>query len=164
MSVLVWRHPALVGLLLLAGCAGDRPGRTADGGAIATVPATPADPSGLTEFQIKNGIGPITEVVVLGAPDHELAEDGEKLFTQKCSACHKMNEKYVGPPLGGIVDRLGPTFVMNMALNPEGMYTRHPDVKKLLGEYMTQMPNQQLAPPDARAIVEYLRTQPASGS
>ncbi len=101
---------------------------------------------------------------MLGAPDHELAEKGEKLFTQKCSACHKMDEKYVGPPLGGIVDRLGPTFVMNMALNPEGMYTRHPDVKKLLGEYMTQMPNQQLAPPDARAIVEYLRTQPASGS
>jgi len=29
---------------------------------------------------------------------------------------------------------------------------------------MTQMPNLQLAPPDARAIVEYLRTQPASGS
>ncbi len=164
MSVPVWRHAALVGLLLLAGCAGDRPGRTTDGGATATLPATPADPSGLTAFQLKNGIGPITEVVVLGAPDHELAEEGEKLFTQKCSACHKMNEKYVGPPLGGIVDRLGPTFVMNMALNPEGMYTRHPDVKKLLGEYMTQMPNQQLAPPDARAIVEYLRTQPASGS
>jgi mono/diheme cytochrome c family protein len=106
----------------------------------------------------------VTEVVVLGAPDHELAEDGEKIFTQKCSACHKMGEKYVGPPLGGIVDRLGPTFVMNMALNPEEMYTRHPDVKKLLGEYMTQMPNQQLTQPDARAIVEYLRTQPASGS
>jgi hypothetical protein len=51
-----------------------------------------------------------------------------------------------------------------MALNPEGMYTRHPDVKKLLGEYMTQMPNQQLTPQDARAVVEYLRTQPASGS
>jgi len=167
MSAPVWRHPALVGLLLLAGCAGDRPAKAGDGrapGAAPAATAATADPSGLTEFQLKNGIGPITEAVVLGAPDHELAEQGEKLFTQKCSACHKMGEKYVGPPLGGIVDRLGPTFVMNMALNPEGMYTRHPDVKKLLGEYMTQMPNLQLAPPDARAIVEYLRTQPASGS
>ena len=164
MSAPVWRHPALVGLLLLAGCAGDRPAKAGDGRAPGAAPAATADPSGLTEFQLKNGIGPITEAVVLGAPDHELAEQGEKLFTQKCSACHKMGEKYVGPPLGGIVDRLGPTFVMNMALNPEGMYTRHPDVKKLLGEYMTQMPNLQLAPPDARAIVEYLRTQPASGS
>lgn len=164
MSVPLWRHPVLVGLLLLAGCAGDRPATSGDGSAPAAPPAATADPSGLTEFQLKNGIGPITEEVVLGAPDHELAEQGEKIFTQKCSACHKMGEKYVGPPLGGIVAKLGPTFVMNMALNPEGMYTRHPDVKKLLGEYMTQMPNQQLTQPDARAIVEYLRTQPASGS
>lgn len=153
-------HLTLAGLVLLVACGGDRPANTVD----AAPASPPAAADGLTEFQLKNGIGPITEVVVLGAPDHALAEQGEKLFTQKCSACHKMGEKYVGPPLGGIVDRLGPTFVMNMALNPEGMYTRHPDVKKLLGEYMTQMPNQQLTQPDARAIVEYLRTQPASGS
>jgi cytochrome c1 len=37
------------------------------------------------------------------------------------------------------------------------MYTKHPDVKKLLGEYMTQMPNQQLTQDEARAVVEYLR-------
>ncbi len=163
MSAPVRHHLLLAGLVLLVGCGGDRPGKGGDG----TAPAAPApapDASGLTEFQLKNGIGPVTEEVVLGKPDHELAEKGEKLFTQKCSACHKMGERYVGPPLGGIVARLGPTFVMNMALNPEGMYTRHPDVKKLLGEYMTQMPNQQLTQPDARAIVEYLRTQPASGS
>lgn len=162
MSVPAWRPHVLVGLILLAGCAGDRAAKVADSSAPSA--AASADPSGLTEFQLKNGIGPITEVVVLGEPDHELAEEGEEVFTQKCSACHKMSEKYVGPPLGGIVDRLGPTFVMNMALNPEGMYTRHPDVKKLLGEYMTQMPNQQLTTKDARAVVEYLRTQPASGS
>jgi len=163
MSAPVWRLVVLAGTVLLAGCGGDRPA-PAGGGAAAPATAAGTDASGLTEFQLKNGIGPMTEVVVLGAPDHELAEKGKEIFTQKCSACHKMGEKYVGPPLGGIVDRLGPTFVMNMALNPEGMYTRHPDVKKLLGEYMTQMPNQQLTPPDARAIVEYLRTQPASGS
>ena len=48
-----------------------------------------------------------------------MAEKGQELFTQKCSACHKMGERYVGPPLGGVVARRGPTFVMNMALNPE---------------------------------------------
>lgn len=153
-------HLMLAGLFLLVGCGGDSAAKAADAPAAVAPPAG----GGLTEFQLKNGIGPITEAVVLGAPDHALAEQGEKLFTQKCSACHKMGEKYVGPPLGGVVDRLGPTFVMNMALNPEEMYTRHPDVKKLLGEYMTQMPNQQLTPPDARAIVEFLRTQPAAGS
>jgi cytochrome c len=158
------RLALLAGATLLAGCAGDRPAAAGGTAPPPTVTSTGTDASGLTAFQIKNGIGPITEEVVLGAPDHQLAEKGQELFAQKCSACHKMGERYVGPPLGGIVARLGPTFVMNMALNPEGMYTRHPDVKKLLGEYMTQMPNQQLTPPDARAIVEYLRTQPASGS
>jgi cytochrome c len=158
------RLALLAGATLLAGCAGDRPAPAGGTAPPPTATSTGTDASGLTAFQLKNGIGPITEEVVLGAPDHELAEKGHELFTQKCSACHKMGERYVGPPLGGIVARLGPTFVMNMALNPEGMYTRHPDVKKLLGEYMTQMPNQQLTPPDARAIVEYLRTQPASGS
>ena len=150
-------------ILLLSGCTGDRPALPAATSPPAGSAAAPAT-GGLTEFELKNGIGPMTSEVTLGAPDHELAEKGQKLFEQKCSACHKMGEKYVGPPLGGIVAKLGPTFVMNMVLNPEGMYTRHPDVKKLLGEYMTQMANQQLSQEDARAIVEYLRTQPASGS
>ena len=102
MSAAVRHHLLLAGLVLLVGCGGDRPGKGGDG----TAPAAPApapDASGLTEFQLKNGIGPVTEEVVLGKPDHELAEKGEKLFTQKCSACHKMGERYVGPPLGGIV-------------------------------------------------------------
>ena len=147
---------------VLGACAQDRPTQRPDTPPPATV--TAPDASGLTAFQRRNGIGPITQEVTLAAPDHELAEKGQHLFEQKCSACHKMAERYVGPPLGGAVDRLGPTFVMNMILNPEGMYTTHPDVKKLLGEYMTQMPNLQLSPDDARAVVEYLRTQPAAGT
>jgi mono/diheme cytochrome c family protein len=39
------------------------------------------------------------------------------------------------------------------------MYTKHPVVKQLLGEYMTQMPNLGLTQEQARQIVEYLRTQ-----
>ena len=152
---------SLLLITLLAGC-GERSGGGNAAASTSSGAAPAANSSGLTDYELKNGIGPITTEVVLGAPDHELEEKGEKLFTQKCSACHKMNEKYVGPPLGGIVQRVGPTFVMNMALNPEGMYTRHPEVKKLLGEYMTQMPNQQLSPEDARAIVEYLRSEEAS--
>jgi len=164
MSAPVLRCAVLLGVTLLAGCAGDRPAPAGGTDAAAAAATTGTSGTALTEFQLKNGIGPITTEVVVGAPNHELAEKGKELFEQKCSACHKMGEKYVGPPLAGIVAKLGPTFVMNMVLNPEGMYTRHPDVKKLLGEYMTQMANQQLSQEDARAIVEYLRTQPASGS
>ena len=54
-----------------------------------------------------------------------------------------------------------PAFAMNMMLNPQGMYTRHPVVKELLGEYMTQMPNLGLTQEEAREVVEYLRTTTA---
>ncbi len=157
------RLPILLALALplSAACGGAKP-QGGEGQPAAA--AAPAAEGGLTPFQLKHGIGPVTQEVVLGAPDHEKAEQGKALFEGKCSACHKMGERYVGPPLGGVVDRLGPTFVMNMVLNPQEMYTKHPEVKKLLAEYMTQMPNLGLTPDEARTIVEYLRTQPAPKS
>ncbi len=144
----------LVGLLAgVAGC----------GGKDAAPPAPPAAASGtgsdLTPFQLEHGIGPITEVLTLGPVDEELAEAGEKLFETKCSACHKMVDRYVGPPLGEVTTRRTPEFIMNQILNPDGMYSRHPVAKQLLGEYMTQMPNQGLTQDEARKVLEYLRTQ-----
>jgi len=124
----------------------------------ASTPATVG--SDLTPWQLENGIGPITETITLGAVNHEMAEEGQKLFEAKCSACHKLGERYVGPPLGGILDKVTPAFAMNMILNPQEMYTRHPVAKKLLGEYMTQMPALGLTQEQARAVVEYLRTTP----
>jgi len=150
-----WIHVAtavaLVGLVACGG--GEKAPPPSSGGA----PAAAAG-NDLTPFQMANGIGPVTEVVTLGALNQAQADEGKALFESKCSACHKVGERYVGPPLGGIIQKVGPTFAMNMILNPQEMYTRHPDVKKLLGEYMTQMPNQGLTQEQARAVVEYLRT------
>jgi cytochrome c1 len=129
---------------------------TTSSGATATSGA-----AGLSDFELKHGIGPMTEEVKVGPVDAALAQKGHELFETKCSACHKAGERYVGPPLGGVVERTSPTFVMNMVLNPEGMYTKHPDVRKLLGEYMTQMPNVGASKDEARALMEYLRTLPA---
>jgi cytochrome c1 len=124
--------------------------------------ATAAVGSDLTPFQLENGIGPVTEAVTLGAIDHEMAEAGKQFFETKCGACHKMTEKYVGPPLGEVTIRRTPAFIMNQMLNPEEMYTKHPVVRQLLGEYMTQMPNLQLTKEQARQVLEYLRTQAPS--
>lgn len=114
---------------------------------------------GLTPFQLEHGIGPITEVLTLGALDQGLADSGQKVFGAKCTACHKVGEKYIGPELGGVLTRRTPTFVMNMILNPNEMVERHPVAKQLLAEAMTLMANQGLTTEDARAVVEYLRTQ-----
>ena len=147
------RPVALIASLLLA----------AGGGGKSEAPAPPAaaapTASGLTPFQEQHGIGPVTEELVLGPVDHELAEDGKELFDSKCAACHKMDEKYVGPPLGEVTIKRSPTYLMNMILNPDGMYAKHPSARALLAEYMTQMPNLGLTQEQARQVVEYLRTQ-----
>lgn len=142
----------VAGALLLLGCGG--------GGDTAPPAPPPAAADELTAFQLEHGIGPITEPMTLPAEiDHELAEEGEEIFAQKCSACHKMAEKYIGPELGTVLDRRTPAFVMNMILNPQEMIEKHPVVKQMLAETMSFMANQGLTREDARAVVEYIRTQ-----
>lgn len=113
--------------------------------------------SDLSDFETKNGIGPIKQIMELSSLDPALAKEGEKIFDSKCAACHKLDERYVGPAQRDVLERRTPEFVMNMMLNPEEMYQKHPEIKKLLGEYMTQMPNQNLSVSDARSILEYFR-------
>jgi len=118
---------------------------------------------GLTPFQMQNGIGPLTQELKVGPVDKALAAKGEQIFNAKCAACHKMTEKYVGPPLGEVATRRTPTYLMNWVLNPQEMQERHPVARQLLAEYMTPMPNLGLTQDEARALVEYLRSQaPAS--
>ena len=112
----------------------------------------------LSAFQIEHGIGPITEVVELGELDPAMAAAGEAVFVAKCSACHKTAERYVGPALGDVTDRRSAAYIMNMVLNPQEMYERHPEAQALLAEYLSYMPNQNVTPEDARAVVEYLRS------
>jgi mono/diheme cytochrome c family protein len=118
----------------------------------------PAAQDELTADQIENGIGPITEVV-LEAVDPSLAATGAELYTLKCSSCHKLDSRYIGPALADVTLRRTPEFVMNMMLNPEEMTQRHPEGKKLLAEYIAPMANQSLTTDEARAILEYLRSE-----
>jgi cytochrome c len=126
-----------------------------DGGA----GAPPPPPGGLTAFEEEHGIGPVTAPVVLGELEPALVEAGRTVYDGKCTACHKMGEKYVGPALGEVLARRSPAFVMNMILNPMEMVERHPVAKAMLAEHMTFMANQGVTVEEARAIVEYLRTQ-----
>jgi cytochrome c1 len=149
----IWRFVwiALLAALII-GCGGGEaaPARASDGGRV--------EPGALSSDELTDGVGPIRSLT-LGELDEALAERGEAVFTLKCSACHKMDDRYVGPPLGDVLTRRTPAFVMNMMLNPAEMVERHPDVKALLAEYMTPMPNQNMTEDEARAVLEYLREQ-----
>lgn len=147
-------HPLTLTAALLIGltaCGDSKPARVQD------TALTVARGGGLTAFEQENGIGPIKETVVVGPLDEKMAEAGEEVFEQKCSACHKLGEKYVGPALRGITERRTAAYIMNMILNPQEMVERHPVAKQLLAEHMSFMPNQGLTPDEARLVLEYLR-------
>lgn len=156
MRALSWREWwTVTAVLLVSACGGGKAG----GGE----PAAPASGAGsatdLSSFELEHGIGPVKEEVTLGTLDQALLAKGTEVFKAKCTACHKMGEKYVGPALGEVLTRRTPTYVMNMILNPNEMVERHPIAKQLLAEHMTMMANQGLSVDEARAVVEYLRTQ-----
>jgi len=106
------------------------------------------------------GVGPITSLT-LTEVDETLAATGKELFKVKCSACHKMSKRFVGPGLAGITERRTPEWIMNMILNPELMVAENAEAKKLLAEYLSPMANQSLTEDEARAILEYFRTVPS---
>lgn len=137
--------------LFLASCGGQSSGDSNKNS------SSSSNESGLTAFQQENGIGPVTEEINLEEIDKALAKKGEGIFETKCSACHKLDERYVGPAQRDLLDTRSPEYVMNMILNPAEMIKKHPEAKKMLQKFMTPMPNQNVSREEARAILEYFR-------
>ena len=107
---------------------------------------------------VDRGVGPVKHVDVGATVDQSMAAEGEKIFVVKCSACHKLDTKYVGPALRQVTKRRSPEWIMNMILNPDRMTKENATAKELLGIHMTQMTNQNLQQADARKLLEYLRS------
>lgn len=88
----------------------------------------------------------------------ELVKRGEEIFKQKCTACHRIDNKLVGPALKGLFDRRKEEWVFAMIMNPDSMVKNDPQAKKLFEEYKVQM----LVPggiteDEAKAVIEYLK-------
>ncbi|MFU8811485.1 MAG: c-type cytochrome [Balneolaceae bacterium] len=137
--------------LFLSSCNGEPTERQAEG-------QQEQQEQGLTPFELEHGIGPVTERLSVGDDiDMEMMQKGKNIFEMKCEMCHNMEGRMVGPALGDVMERRSPEFVMNMILNPGEMARSHPEGEKMLREYMTVMPYQNVQEDEARAIVEYLR-------
>ncbi len=124
----------------------------------ATSEASSSEAAEVDPMQNK-GIGPVSSVN-LGEIDTDLAVKGEAEFKAKCTACHKISKKHIGPALKGVTQRRSPEWIMNMILNPEEMVQNDPIAQKLLVEYNgAPMANQNLTEEEARSILEYFRTK-----
>jgi cytochrome c len=113
--------------------------------------------SGLPDWELENGFGPVKKKLNLGPIDKTMAAEGEKIFESKCATCHKLDERYTGPAQRNVLQRVTPEFFMNTVLNPDENLEKHPHSKEMLAQYMTKMTNQNVNLKDARALLEYFR-------
>jgi len=114
-------------------------------------------------FYPGKGIGPVDTVVLADTIDPVLAKKGAEVFKLKCSACHQLDQRIVGPPLRGVTKRRRPEWIMNMILNPGEMIQQDPMARKLLSLYYVPMTPQNPTKEEARAVLEYLRQMDAEG-
>lgn len=111
----------------------------------------------MTETEEKQGIGPLVTELELGPIDDALAAQGAIVFAAKCAVCHQTEDSESGPPLGRVLERRTPAYLMNMILNPIEMAKKHPEAKKLFEKHQKLMPFQDITAKEARMVVEYLR-------
>lgn len=137
-------------MLAIASCSEKDKQESAKGTTSAAAAPAAAAPAALSK-----GVGPV-QSLELGALDEALATKGQTIFSGTCAACHKMDQRYVGPALADVTKRRSPEWIMNMILNPTGMTQSDETAKALLGEYMTQM-SVNVTQEDARAVLEYFR-------
>lgn len=121
-------------------------------------PKSDQNSSGLSEWESKNGFGPIKKKLYLLPIDTAMVAEGEKIFEMKCASCHKLDERYVGPAQRDVLQRVTPEYFMNMVLNPEENINKHPQAKKMLAQYLQKMTNQNINLVDARKLLEYFRS------
>ncbi|HLV41659.1 MAG TPA: cytochrome c [Brumimicrobium sp.] len=108
---------------------------------------------------VNKGVGPVKNVTIPDEIDQKLADRGQEVYEKNCTACHKIDKKFVGPAPKGILERRTPEWVMNMIINPDKMVQEDPLARDLLIEFNgSPMSNQGISEDDSRAILEYIRT------
>lgn len=148
---------AITSVSIVVGCGGNESPKTSEPAATTETAPAPEAPAANADPMSNKGIGPVATLEI-AALDAKVAEEGEKIFKEKCSACHKVEEKYVGPALKGVTTRRSPEWIMNMILNPTEMTEKDPIAKDLLAQFLSPMANQNLKQEEARKVLEYFRS------
>jgi cytochrome c551/c552 len=151
------RKIVLIGtvVILLAACGS---GKSGDSGQASSASDQKTASSGNPSYDPNRGEGKFTKVDVSQTLDAAKADAGTKIYTVKCSSCHKLtDEKLVGPGWKGVTSRHTPEWIMNFATNPDAMLDKDPKAQAMLEICLVRMPNQNLTDDDARNIYEFMR-------
>lgn len=109
-------------------------------------------------YDPNRGSGKFAHVDLGSGLNVSMATNGEKVYTAKCSACHKTtDEKLVGPGWKGVTSRYRPEWIMNFMTNTDEMLNKDPKAQKQLEICLVRMPNQMLTDDEARHLLEFMR-------
>jgi hypothetical protein len=140
----------LAALLFLASCSG---GKKED--------QKPVDIQELTKNQPETHGTELKESdITLSTPlDAAMVKGGSALYETKCRSCHNLTDvKLVGPGWKGVTQKRVPVWIMNMITNVEMMLEKDAEAQKLLELCLVRMPNQNVSVPDARSLLEFMRS------
>jgi mono/diheme cytochrome c family protein len=119
---------------------------------------TPAASSGNPDYDPNRGEGKFKNVEIPATLDKAKADAGEKVYSVKCSGCHKLTEeRLVGPGFTGVTSRHSADWIMNFVTNTDVMINKDPKAQALLEICLVRMPNQNLSDEDARNVYEFQR-------
>jgi cytochrome c551/c552 len=83
--------------------------------------------------------------------------NGQKLFNSTCASCHKLDTKFVGPPLKGVTDKRSKEWLKQFIVNSTEFIKKDADAKAIFDEYKIPMPaHPQFSDKDLEDIIAYL--------
>lgn len=104
----------------------------------------------------------ILSVTAFSAAQAQSAAEGATLFKQKCTSCHALNQKVVGPALKGVHERRKEEWLIKWIKNSQAMIAAgDPDAVKIYEEYnktaMTAFP--ELSDDNVKSILAYIKEE-----
>ncbi len=107
-------------------------------------------------------LGVLMIVIWLGPIKHgKAAENGQKIFQSKCTACHTIGTgKWVGPDLAGVTSRREESWLKRQIKEPDRLIAeKDPIAMQLLKEAgNVPMPRPELSDANVAAVIAFLKS------
>ncbi len=106
-------------------------------------------------------------ILIIGSATETTAQNGEAVFNQYCSACHKVGGgRLVGPDLMGITSKRPVDWLVKWTQSSQALVkSGDPEAKKIFDEFSGMiMPDQNIPEADIKSIFAYIDTKSSSSN